>query len=418
MATEHFIGISNLQTVANKILPQIVMGPAYHNADEMARLGINVISGVQFKHTKYVLHRKGGTTRRKVVGEELNNRVGYLDERPLTAYLSWNHYTDNQDRYVELPFQRAENAAEFSYPMSEIALEAALTTYMDDLFANLFFGNAENGKAGFDLYDGYHTLIAKDILAGNIAYNRKNLVKVEAIDAPTTNTDFTAWRIMEKFYAEWSPALKRAKSVFVYCSSGTGVALANAYSNKYAGNVQVKYLDNGNFKVSEWPKVTFVPSDDFGTGDLLVATIEGNFEYGVDSENKDNHLIVREGSDKDALDVQIQVQTIQGTRILNVDASSFCMTNGKISDTYWSGDYQKNTFTVGVNIEGAGTVTVNNAAPDNEKEYDAKTTLELKAQEAEHYSFVMWSDGSKEKTHTVITTGDPGAIVAIFKKKD
>ena len=46
-----FIGIAALETIANKILPQVIMGPAYSSPEELERLGIHVVSGVRFKHT-------------------------------------------------------------------------------------------------------------------------------------------------------------------------------------------------------------------------------------------------------------------------------------------------------------------------------------------------------------------------------
>lgn len=415
MAKEQFIGTAALQTIANQIFPQVIMGPAYSSPALLEQLGINVITGVQFKNTKYVLNRKGGTTRRKVVGGTMNNTVGYLEERPLEAYLAWNKYMDNQDRYIETPIYKPGNAAAFRYPLSEVAMQATLMNYTEDLTQCLFFGDVDSTNPAMALYDGFHTLLAKDILSGRISVANKNLVKIGALDEPTTTNDFAAWTEVENFRKGWSTALKR-NNVIVLCSSDAAIAIATAYSNKHGNNLEVDYLDNGNFKVKEWPKVTFAPSDDFGKGDRLIATLPGNLEYGVDSNSNQNHVIIKEGSDNDLLDLQIQVQSVQGCRVVNVNPNAFCMTDAAIEGEYWSGDYQKDTFAVAVNIEGAGTVTVDGTTPDNTKDYAANTTITLAATAAEGYEFVKWSDNNTSATRTVVTTGQPGALVAIFKK--
>ena len=62
-----FIGREALTHVAEQVGKQIVMGPAYEDPELLDRLGIQVISGVQYKKTDHLLVRKGGTTRRKKV---------------------------------------------------------------------------------------------------------------------------------------------------------------------------------------------------------------------------------------------------------------------------------------------------------------------------------------------------------------
>lgn len=57
-----FIGTSALEHVAEQVSKEILMGPGYTDAEEMDRLGIQVISGVQFKRTFNIFLRKGGTT--------------------------------------------------------------------------------------------------------------------------------------------------------------------------------------------------------------------------------------------------------------------------------------------------------------------------------------------------------------------
>jgi len=416
----NFIGINALTHIAEQYESQIIMGASYFRPSEFQRLGINVISGVQFKNIKTVMARKGGTTRRKVVGSPVENKIGFLKERTLTAKLTWNRYKDNRDNYVETPYQ-VEGSAEFSYPMSEAAFLAITANYGEDLYNNLWFGAIANesvsGKEALSLFDGFHTCIAQDIEDGVISTTVGNLVasgEVGDFDAPSTTTDFAAWTHFEAFWAKWSPALKTQPDVLVYCSIEAGAAIAAAYANKWHGNQGVNYLGDGNFKVMEYPKVTFCPDDNYGSGDRLIATVKGNLEYGVNSEDSRTKIVVKEGSDDDTEDIIFQVQSIQGARVLNPFASQFCMTNHNIAPVIIAGDYQKSTYDVTPNDAAKGTVTVNGAAPVAGKEYPEGTILTLNATAKSGYVFKNWSNGATTAEITVVTPGVAAAITAIF----
>ena len=140
MATlpENFIGVDALTHVANQVSKEILMGPGYTDAAEMDRLGIKIVSGVQFKRTVHVLLRKGGTTRRKDVHAKLNSELGFLKERTLTARLAWDHYTDSIDKYCETVFGVDGQG---QYPLSNEAVTAILANYADNLTACLWNGD-------------------------------------------------------------------------------------------------------------------------------------------------------------------------------------------------------------------------------------------------------------------------------------
>ena len=93
------------------------------------------------------------------------------------------------------------------------------------------------------------------------------------------------------------------------------------------------------------------------------------------------------------------------------------MSNGTLTHRSLSGDYTKDTFTVLSSDTTLGTVTVNGAAADNTKNYPAGTSLALKAT-ATGGVFDRWSNGATATEITVVTKGQPEAIVAIFKAGD
>lgn len=424
MAKPVFIGIDALTHIADQYSPQIIMGASYFRPEEMDRLHIQVISGLQYKNTATIMARKGGTTRRKVVGTPVENKIGFLKERVLVAKLTWNRYKDNRDNYVETPYQ-VEGSANFSYPMSEAAFKAITANYGEDLFANLFHGslaNDENGdKGALSLFDGFHTLIAHDVEDGLISKELGNLVECEALTAPASATDFAAWTAFENWQAGWNGSLKNQEKVIVYCSTKTAVILAKAYANVWHGNHGVDYVViNGkktiNFTVPEYPNVEFAPSDIYGEGDRLIATVPNNLQYGVNSEDSRSKITVRMGSDEDNEDVIFQVQSIQGARVLNPLASQFCMSNGSIAEKVVLGDFTRATVIVNSSDTKLGTVTVDGQPNDPTKDYAANTTLTLKATPVGTNKFVRWSNGKTDAQITVVTNGFPAAYTAIFQK--
>lgn len=414
--TPEFIGQGGLEQVATKIESEIVLGPAMTRAGYFERMGIKVISGLQFKDIAYVMNRKGNTTVRKVVGKPVNSQIGYLEERPMVVKLSWNHYTDNKDNYYENPVINPESGT-FSYPASELAMKACLANYGEDLLNDLWHGDdtlPDDDELG--LYTGFITYLNRDKAKGRISTAYGNLVACDAIETPTKPTDVGALLAFEGWYNQWSPKLQNAEKVLVYGRKEVLFAIADAYANSKNQYKEANFLGNGNFVIPRYGNIEFCPDALMGgDGDLLIATIPQNFQYGCDTENSDSGISVRVGSDKDHNDITFQVQSVQGTRVLNVNSSVFCMSDGSLTYRSLSGDYTKNSYVVLSSNPQLGTVTVNGVAPDNTKEYPAGTNLTLVATPETGAEFVSWSNGSTNTSISVTTRGIPEAITAIFK---
>jgi len=422
-ADAKFIGIEALQEIATQYAPEIAMGGAYFRPDVFDRMRIKVISGLQFRSIKHVMNRKGHTTERKVVGKKVNNMVGYLEEREMVCHLAWNHYTDNKDNYIEKAIVAVDGSATFSYPLSEVAFNAAVADYGEDLFDCLWHGDdsiaddSTQPNHYLRLYTGFIPYLNEDIALSRISKERGNLVSIGTIDAPADVTDIDAWKEFKKFRNSWSQNLKSAPLVLVYCSDETGAAIFDAYANSKGNNREMTILDNGNYKVPEWRNVELCPESSFGIGEKLIATTPDNFEYGVNSLDSRTKVSVREGSDTDHDDISFQVQSIQGTRVVNVNPSHFCMTDAPLAPIAGAGDYTADTYSVVSSDATLGTVTVNGAAPDNTKGYAPNTTLTLKATATAAGEFVRWSNGQVADEITVVTKGQPDGVVAIFKAK-
>jgi hypothetical protein len=431
MATENptFIGLEALQQICVKYQPQIIMGAAHYRPDVFTRMKIKVSTGLRFKDVQNVMNRKGHTTQRKVVGAVKPSTLGYMEERVLTGFLSVNQYRDNKDNYIETPVTSDDpDNVTYSYPMSEIAFKAAVANYGEDLFDCLWHGDDEieysetdeHGTNYLRLYCGLVTYIRRDKSSGRISKENGNYAECDSITEPVDVTDITAYTNFKKWRAEWKSTLRNAPEVLVYCTEETGAAIAAAYGNSKSNNDGVRYNDDMTFKIPEWRNITFCPESSFGEGDLLIATTPENFEYGVDSKDSRNTIMVQKGSDSDLADIIFQIQSIQGTRVINVNASNFCMSNGNLEPSDIAGDFLKSTFVVVSSNDSDGTVQVNSSSPENNKEYKVGTELTLKATNASG-TFSHWLiNGKKYTTETVKVTTEvrPGYAIAMFTPGD
>ncbi len=412
-----FIGIENLTHVKDQLQSNIIMGPAYYSEDELKRMAIKVITGVQFKNTATVFDRKGGTARRKVVGDRKSSNLGYMSERTLEAEIVWDHYDGCEDDFQEKPVPlNIEGSAQFHFPETEEWINQIGAQFSDNVFACLWHGDVDAEAPEMALYNGFHTNIDKDIASGAISAAKGNLIACDALDEPSGEGDASAWNTFKAWYDQWHPALKRAE-VMVYMSVAYGNYIADGYEQKHRSIKGVEYVD-GNFKVKELPKVTFCPSDDFGTGTRMIATVKGNLEFGVNSEDSRSSVSIMHGDPTPGGDhkaISFQIQGIFGTRVLRVNAAKFCTNGGTVNSVYFSGDYQKDSFTAVANIAAAGTVTVS-PAPVN-GEYAKGTTLTLAAVAAEGYQFVRWQGAVNSTSATVnaVTKGEPEGVIAIFE---
>ncbi len=415
----NFIGLEALEHVAEQVTKEILMGPGYSDPAEMDRLGIDIVSGIQYKRVFNILLRKGGTTRRKDVHKKVNSEAGFLKERTLTVKLAWDHFTDNADNYCETVLGVD---AQGQYPLSTEATEAVLRDYADNLTANLWFGdidldNGDDSVKASDqalaLYDGFHTVIKHDIEDGLISEANGNYIKCDGISAPADNNDSTPYDNFIEWHRKWDARLRKQET-YVYMSEETANNIAAGYANKFHGNFKVDYNLGDNFKLPGLSKVTICPVADFGEGDRMYATVAKNFVYGVDTESNQSYVGVKVGTDDDMRDIQFQIQSIQGAGIKNPFKSAFCMSDGSLASTdFNAGDYTK--AVLAVSVVGKGTVTVNGVAYSEPVEINANDVITLKATAESGATFKSWSNGKTDAEIQITASGMPIGITAFFE---
>lgn len=414
-----FIGTAALQEIANKYHDDIMLSAAYFRPDVFDRLGIKVISGIEFQDTINVAHRKGHTARRKVVGDELSSSAGYIEERKMITQPVWDRIPDNQDNYREQAvFSNVDGNVTYTYPKTEkFFRETVVITFGENCFDCLFLGDAsldrksEEGWLG--LYDGLVTNIRKDIAAGRVSHERRNLVDLTSINSVETKEDIANWNIFKKFVNSWHPTLRNQQRVNVLMTTVTAERICAAYCNAHNSNTAPIYGADRSIQFSEYPNIYLTPEASFGIGDLMIASVPGNMEYGIDNLNSKSTVNVQYGSSKDAKDVFFQIESIMGTRVANPNPQKFCVSNGTLQPIGLAGDYLHDSLAVLSSDEKLGTVA---KSPDQE-DYVAGTTVTLTATPTETGAFVRWSDGNENASRAFVTKGQPDAITAIFREK-
>ena len=416
MANEKFIGLENVKSVADKLAPNIVIGPAFYMRDELARLGIKVETGVQYQLTKTVFAGKGGQTRRKEVGNVKESKLGYLFSRKLTANICVHRIRCNEDDFKEKPGNITINgSAAQHFEKTEMFMTEQAKLFAQDIFNNILGGDAASDNEEMNLFDGLLTVMSTDINDGTVNQGAKNLIASGVFDAPQTEGDCAAYDNYVAWENEWNPALKK-QQVNVYLPTDKAIALADAFEQKHRSHQSAQWLDNGNFKLPGHAKRTFIPVDDI-KGNLVFATIEGNLLLGVNNESDDSFVNVVPEPSQDTKDLVMQIQGIFGFMLVDPTSRAFVTNGGAAEMEFNSGDYTKDAIYVTSSNEELGTVAIKNGEDTVESgtEVAKGTTLTLTATPVNGKGkFVKWSNGTTDNPATIVANGNPMAIVGIF----
>ena len=135
-----------------------------------------------------------------------------------------------------------------------------------------------------EMLDKIKALGYKYSTKGAISAANLNLISKSAMNQPANTDDTSAYDALEEWVMKLDPRLR--KNCKIYCDLKRGVYIARAYANKFKGNYKVDYTIGKSYTIPELAGVEIVPLDSIGTGDCLIATIDQNFMYAVDSENK------------------------------------------------------------------------------------------------------------------------------------
>lgn len=144
----------------------------------------------------------------------------------------------------------------------------------------------DSGKKTVDLFDGFDTITAQEITAGNIATDKKNLIEIDAV------TSDNAVEVAKAIVSAMSPEL-RAQNCNLYCSYEF-LDLYNANYQKVVGAVPYNQQYENQYVEGSGKRLKFVPLSNKAGSSFLHASPAENMLLGYDQMSDDENVLVKE----------------------------------------------------------------------------------------------------------------------------
>ncbi len=330
-----------LQESAIRFNKDLKLLPVLKLREELGRLGINLFPGVQNKDVLTSFERKGGIAKPYTTSTNVKNAdVGRAIESILevkTAYASVKDNIKNYQKVMVGPDDLIGKNVTKRHPWNQTMLWAIAATFGEDLLDSLFPGaRNDSGLTPLDMFDGFDTKLNALILSGEIAAAKGNYVATGAISAPADETDVDAYNQLLAFWQSAHPSLRRA-STLLWVPWDVWSAYNAAFFNKHKyaptmDDYQRTYLEGSG------RKCVLAPSDAMGTGDRIILTVAGNFDFGMNSQGDDQFVQVRDPYEDPNL-VQFWIQGDFGTRIRQWNQKVMQVNDGTPIANGLSGDY-------------------------------------------------------------------------------
>lgn len=412
------LSISDIQTVKQKIEPELV-AKAYLLDDSMfGDLGFKVTTDVENIDICRIFNRKGLVARPYRLGNVKPSQLAKILENPAKVEPYYIKAEDSIERYREkdgtYDVVNGAGEAEMSQKnMMEISGRAA-----EDVRFNVFFGNKANRsladtpenqvKLGLSLFDGIYTLIAQKRTDGTISVANKNLIMTGDI---TGKTAVQVYEMLTQFYAALHPAMKKPETDLIILASDQFCRLATkGYMQTYP-QIAPTVLQAG-WKFAEMPNMTLKTSAAMGTGGQLVATVKENLEFICDTREGTAQIRIGQ-TNEDLTIIGYQINAAATTRIREYDPMVFAVNDAVNTYDWTPGQYIADIFTVSSSNEAEGTVAITSGQKDLYADGDIITVT---ATAKNGFKFVGWSDKSTANPYNYEFGGGVKNLVAMFEE--
>ena len=388
------LSISDIQTVKQKIEPELV-AKAYLLDDSMfGDLGFKVTTDVENIDICRIFNRKGLVARPYRLGNVKPSQLAKILENPAKVEPYYIKAEDSIERYREkdgtYDVVNGAGEAEMSQKnMMEISGRAA-----EDVRFNVFFGNKANRsladtpenqvKLGLSLFDGIYTLIAQKRTDGTISVANKNLIMTGDI---TGKTAVQVYEMLTQFYAALHPAMKKPETDLIILASDQFCRLATK------GYMQT------------YPQIA-------PTVLQLVATVKENLEFICDTREGTAQIRIGQ-TNEDLTIIGYQINAAATTRIREYDPMVFAVNDAVNTYDWTPGQYIADIFTVSSSNEAEGTVAITSGQKDLYADGDIITVT---ATAKNGFKFVGWSDKSTANPYNYEFGGGVKNLVAMFEE--
>ena len=335
------IDISTLTETANRIDRELKHLPYIELRETLGVHGINLMQNVQNKDTITNIFRKGGIAKPYVPALVEDNDLAETQERILQVEKAYANVIDEPSRFKKTivgPDVLLGKNQSKRHPWEVECLTSIVKTFGEDICDALFPAKRDIlDRSPMGLFHGYDTIIDFDIAAGLISAAKGNIKETDVIKKPVSDTDYNAYDRLLAFWRQAHPLLRNAKTLLLI-PFDLGDAYDDAYFNKYKTKPT---MDNYNRTVLDGSggKCTIVRSLAMGTGQRIILTVPGNFDFGMDTFSDGQFVTIR-NIEKDPNFVQFWIQADYGCRIRNVHPKVFQINEGTPVPNALSGDYQ------------------------------------------------------------------------------
>ncbi len=334
------VDLSSLTATAIRYQKDLKMLPYAVLKETLGLHGINLLPGIQYKDTITDFLRKQGIMAPYVVGTLNNSDVGKAQEMTLEVQPAYASVKDNIQNYKTIavgPDVLLGKNKSKKHPWELVMLQSIVRTFGEDILDCLFPGERDNAHTTpLDAFDGYDTLINGFISAGTITGGKGNYVPTGAIAAPTSESDYAAFTTLLAFWRSASVQLRNKPSLLLV-PSVIGDMYDDAFFNKFRSKPTTDEYGRTDL-YGTGGKCKLIRSNVMGTGQRIVLTAPGNFDFGMDTLGDEEFVQVRNPYE-DPNYVQFWIQGKYGTRIRSIHEKVFQTNDGSAVGQQLSGDY-------------------------------------------------------------------------------
>lgn len=413
------IDITDLRHIVARIDTEIKYSPLSMGYDRLNKLGIAVLTDLEYEDTFYKGLVRGGNTfaynpNADIASQKLG-KLGSIKQRDMITECAKALIPDNLLAYRDkVPLGEGVRVDLATLTYTNDRIEMVKKAFVGDIVRNIFVGvRNEAIQDGYHIYDGLFASIDKYIGAGEISVKIGNMVQMPEITDDMD--DLTVYKIMHAWRTKWNDNFQENLE-----EGGTGVDwyLTKSIYDRFVEGYKVMYhhqnledVHKPGYSFIGWDGIRFHPTALMGKGSRMFVTIPDNLDFGLNTKSTEAGVKVTE-EPLDPTKIYYHIMSAIGTRVRYIEPSCFICNDQ--TNTIISGlgvDYEKATVFVSSNDDTLGTVAADKPTDD----VPAGTIITLTATDGTG-TFKAWQDGSTVNPRTIVAPGSPIAYQAIFEE--
>lgn len=341
------INISDLQRAAieyDNVLREL---PYFQFMEVAKKLRIN-IQKVNGEHVLINKRRKADFLRPYKAGLTIGQEkelMKFFESKlkPETVYAEIN---DNilayKDKKVISNAGEPVNNKTKQHPLELLILRDLVISVGEDVIFNMFHAqrDGETPSAATSFNGFFHKL---DLLVstGEIAAGKGNLKTTGAFEQPDegAETSYANYTRLVEFVKSAHPLLRRGETI-LYAAENPLMEARNDF-RKMVKSFDYPSMEQVTEKLrsdANCPNLTIITDEALGTGDKLILTKPGNFDFGVGDQSDDKYVQVR-NPHLDPNIVQYWIQAAYDTRVQDIHQKVFLTNEQTNADLNLAGDY-------------------------------------------------------------------------------